>query len=55
MKRKLQLNRETVRLLQTQQLEDVQGGTRTKDPWYISLTSCNISCGGTCDYTCLAC
>ena len=58
---KLKLNRETVRLLEPQ-LHEVHGGRANQptDQTSIHLTcytcvSCQVSCGGTCVYTCFAC
>jgi len=57
MKRKLKLNRETVRLLEDAQLTDAQGAAigTNQCTWYISCGSCVVSCGGTCVITCFAC
>ena len=60
MKRKLRLNRETVRLLETSQLDGVQGaaiGSNLCSAYVTCHTcvTCNVSCGGTCAYTCFVC
>jgi hypothetical protein len=57
MKRKLKLNRETVRLLEEPHLHEVQGGAAgtAQCTLYISCGSCVVSCGGTCVHTCFTC
>jgi hypothetical protein len=67
MKRKLRLNRETIRNLANLEMQDAKGGAagsypatcmsceqRTGCTANCSAT-CNFSCGGTCIYTCFAC
>lgn len=57
MKRKLKLNRETVRLLEEPHLHEAQGGAAgtAQCTLYISCGSCVVSCGGTCVRTCFTC
>jgi hypothetical protein len=55
MKRKLKLNRETVRLLEASQLNDAQGGAAgsAQCTFYVSCGSCHVSCNGSCTPSCL--
>ena len=60
MKRKLKLNRETLRNLEEQDLADVAGRAITTvftacGSCNITCGSCLVSCGGTCQRTCFVC
>lgn len=62
MKRKLTLNRETVRLLDSSHLQGAHGGAATTGSFNPSdritcnagntCVSCHVSCGGTCQVSC---
>jgi hypothetical protein len=60
MKRKLKLNRETLRNLEEQDLADAAGGNLSTvftrcGSCQVSCGSCAVSCGGTCQITCFIC
>jgi hypothetical protein len=64
MKRKLKLNRETLRNLEEQDLADAAGGNASTVftqcgscivGCTVTCVSCVVSCGGTCQYTCFVC
>jgi natural product precursor len=60
MKRKLKLNRETLRNLEERDLEEVAGGNNSTvftrcGSCQVSCASCVVSCGGTCQITCFVC
>ena len=60
MKRKLKLNRETLRNLEDQDLLEAEGGTASTvftrcGSCQVSCGSCVVSSGGTCQITCFVC
>ena len=52
MKKKLQLNRTTLRNLNPAETSVADGGL-TLGSCFCTIISCNVSCGGTCQNTCL--
>ncbi len=54
MKKKLQLNRTTLRNLNPTEAAAVDGGALTVGTCFCTLFTCNVSCGGTCQNTCFA-
>lgn len=51
MKKKLQLNRTTLRNLNPTETLAADGGL-TLGSCFCTILTCNVSCGGTCDNTC---